>query len=72
MVATALSTSMKTEVIGMHQVGGWQVLPLILLPGSHCGKVNLAYFVLVVTLMRMTLQDCPLWKIGSSSGCGAR
>ena len=55
---------------------GWPnrcwVLPHILCPGSCCQKVDLAYFVPVVTLMRMTPWDCPPLKVGSSSGQGTR
>ena len=43
------------------------VLPQILHPGSHHGKVDLVYLVPVVMLMRTTHQDLPLLKVGSSS-----
>ena len=42
------------------------------LSSFHHGEVNLACFVPVVTLMRMTHQDLPLLKVGSYSDHGAR
>ena len=56
----------------MRQFDRCQTLPYILHPGSHLGKVDLVYFVLMVTLMRMTHWDLPLLKAGSSSGLGTR
>ena len=70
MAATAQSMCRKSEVICMHWVGRWWVLPQILCPGSHHGKVDLAYFMPVVMLMRMTHWDHPPLKAGSSSGHG--
>ena len=46
------------------------VLPQVLHPGSHHGKDDLVYFVPVITLIRMTHQDLPLLKVGSSSAHG--
>ena len=55
---------------------GWsdkcQILPWILHPGSHLGKVDLGYFLQALMLRRMTHWDLPLLKAGSFSGCGAR
>ena len=51
---------------------GCQILPWILHPGSHLGKVDLAYFVQAVMLRRMTRQDLPPLNAGSSYGHGTR
>ena len=56
----------------MGQPNECQILPWILHPGSHLGKVDLGYCVQAVTLRRMTHQDLPPLKAGSSSGCGTR
>ena len=66
------SILMGRGVSQMRWANRCQVLPLILHPGSHHGKVDLMYFVPMVALMRMTHWDLPPLKVGSSSVCGAR
>ena len=61
-----------SESILMGWPNGHWILPEILCPGSHHGKVNLAYFMLVVMLMGMAHWDLPPLKVGSSSGHGTR